>query len=361
MDPGNATQSLELVRDRAAAVGPLLRAALLGWDEGLVPAGAARRDFVCTGAGASEGPARFLVALCRRHLGVRAHFAPLSAFAAPNELLRGDALVVFSQGLSPNARLALGHAGDYALTVLFTSVAPDAAAPESDPSGVGFRLLGRRGRVAVLPPASEARMLVRLSGPAVATLGALLFAADLARGRGRPLFDALPDLPRLIGAARRRVRGELAALADELPFPRVAFVAAAGYGEYCHGLRWKLLEGLGLPDPPVWDVLQIVHGPLQQFYDERLLVVTLESAGRPRERPLFDRLAQVLVPGRHRLLRLEARAEPPFSWFEHDALCNALLVKWLEKSPRDLIDWPGKDADGPLYCLEPGALARPKP
>ena len=69
----------------------------------------ARRVHV-TGVGSSAGHARFLVERLQ-HAGTAAAFTPLSRFAAgspgtPDE----DALVVFSQGLSPNARLALAEA-----------------------------------------------------------------------------------------------------------------------------------------------------------------------------------------------------------------------------------------------------------
>ena len=347
----NERVSLALLRRRVAELPSHLRGAFLAWDESVAPRQPLARRLVVSGAGGSEGPARFLVALATRHLAVRAHFAPLSAFVAPNELCAGDTLVLFSQSLSPNARLAVACCDDFAHALLFTSVPPDAGAARDDAKGVAFAALGLGARVVVLPPADESRLFLRIVGPAVATLGAVLLCTDMGRALTRPLFEALPDLPALMEAALGRVAEGVAAVAAEPPFSRIALVTAGGYGEYCHGLRWKLLEGLGVPEPPLWDVLQVVHGPFQQFHDERLLVCTLESAARPAERPLFDRLAKVLVAGRHHLLRLEAEGEPPLAWFEHDAMLNGLLLALLAKRPRDLVDWPGKGADAALYEL----------
>ena len=64
-----------------------------------------RSRYVVTGGGLSEGPARVLVALLRG-AGRDARFVPQSAFVdwtePPDEQC---ALVLFSQGLAPNARL----------------------------------------------------------------------------------------------------------------------------------------------------------------------------------------------------------------------------------------------------------------
>jgi hypothetical protein len=126
-------------------------------------------------------------------------------------------------------------------------------------------------------------------------------------------------------------------------------VTAGSYLALAHGLRWKLLEASGIPDPPVWDVLQFAHGPFQQMYGRPMLLCALECPGAA---PLFDRLERILVPGRHALVRLAATLPAPWCWFEHDAQLNALTLALLAARPVDLARWPGQGADGELYAWD---------
>ena len=76
---------------------------------------------VCvTGVGSSAGHARFLAHRLRQG-GLAAEWLPLSAFASglPAGAAR-DGLVVFSQGLSPNARLALAQAEQWRAAVVLS-------------------------------------------------------------------------------------------------------------------------------------------------------------------------------------------------------------------------------------------------
>jgi creatinine amidohydrolase len=278
--------------------------------------------FWTTGAGGSEGPARVLTALLGQG-GIAARFVPLSTFATgalspPAK----TALVVFSQDLSPNARLALSCRDRFNATLV-----------------VGAREAAPLTHVAH-GPTDESGMLVRVVGPALATLAAMRIAAAAAAGASSlsSAFACVPDL--------------VAAIATEAPraplTPPLALVTAGSHGALVHGLRWKLLEALGVPDPPVWDVLQVAHGPFQQFYHQPMTLLALEHEG---EAALFDRLASMLVPERHRLVRLRAQAPTPLSWFEHDALLNQAVLATLAAAPRDLIEWPGKGRDEALYAL----------
>ena len=87
----------------------------------------ARDGFDVVGVGASEMPARLLVNLLVTS-GMRARFVPISSFAGEgpsSDLVKTQTLVVYSQGLSPNARMALAHGARYRRSILFTSVAED--------------------------------------------------------------------------------------------------------------------------------------------------------------------------------------------------------------------------------------------
>ena len=338
MNEGHA-RSLELLERRVASIPDALRAAAAIDLAPIVDAASTPRRWIATGTGGSEGPARIFVQALSQ-TGQCARFEPLSAFL-DSPVQPDDALVVFSQGVSPNARLALAHSQRASLCLLVSATAADPSAPAESPAGAVTRLLGQGGRLLHHGPAAESGLLVRVVGPAVATLLALRLALALAGESDTPWPDAVPAA---VSEATARASAVLGVGEHR---GQIALVHAGG-GEACaHGIRWKLLECLGAGDPPSWDVLQLAHGPLQQFYQRPLTVLGLEHEG---QEDLFDRLAKVL-PRRHHLLRLSARLPPPFGWFEHDALADALVLGELRRTPRNLMDWPGKDADAPLYEL----------
>lgn len=275
---------------------------------------------VVTGIGASEAPARYAARLLRDR--ARAAFVPLSAFATDPP--HADVLVVFSQGLSPNARLALARAKEHRRAILFTSPQADRAALARFP-----------GEVVMLPPEREDGTLVRVLGPACAMLGAALFVGAARDDEALALAHAVDD-------ARRAVDVDDAVLAR-----RVAFVTAAGHGELCDAARNAWLEGLCAPEPPSWDVLQIAHGPFQEFFEREITLLALERAGVGAD--LFDRLARMLVPERHALVRLRSSLAAPLAAIEHHALTCELALRALRVRPRDLAAWPGSGRDAPLY------------
>lgn len=298
-----------------------------------VPDALRRADpWVVTGVGASEGPARVLASELRR-AGRRADFAPLSTFApgrwSPRDVVPGSALVVVSQGLSPNATLALGARSAYAASALIT------AASEAPDVTLALRH----------PPHDEGGMLLRVQGPVAATLCALRLVECVAPGStlSRDVIDAIPEAyARALaeGADVEPVRGE-----------HLALITTRGGYDLAHGLRWEWLEGPGGVDPPVWDVLQFVHGPFQLIADERATLVALEHADDPGGSALVDRLAELLDPARHRLLRLRATLPGAAGFFEHDARWSRLVTATLAARPRDLVDWPGRGRDHALYDL----------
>jgi len=340
---------LDLLRQRCAEVPSVLRATLAA---PLPPVGsvAHRARWIITGAGASEGPGRVFAALLRRHLHACAAFVPLSAFApgrAADVTDPSAVLVVVSQGLAPNARLALARAPSFAACVVVTAV------PEH-PSLEDVRAMG--ALVIAHPPGAESGLLLRVQGPAAATmmLLRLVDALALARGDAPPFeghLDAVPDgLPDEELALDERAIG----LACE---GRVAIVSCDPGLELAHGLRWKWLEGPATCDPACWDALQVVHGPLQHVLERPRLLLALEPDHDPGASALLDRLASVVGDG-HPLLRLRARSAGVTGFFDFDARCNRLVCAVLARCPRDLVHWPGFGHDAALYDL---GAAEPTP
>lgn len=346
---------LDLLRRRCAGVPDVLRAALAA---PLPPlrAIAHRARWVVTGAGASEGPARLFAALLRRHLHACATFVPLSAFAPGRAADLTDpaaVLVVVTQGVAPNAGLALARAPSFAACVVVT------ACPEH-PGLAGARALG--ALVIAHPPGPEAGLLLRVQGPAAATMALLrtLDALALARGDAPPFDERLDAVPDGLPDPSEALDGRAAAMAAE---GCVAIVSCDPGLELAHGLRWKWLEGPATCDPPCWDALQMVHGPLQHVIDRPRLLLALEPADDPGASDLLDRLAAVMGDG-HPMLRLRARTAGVTGFFDYDARCNGLVCAVLARCPRDLVRWPGYGRDAALYDLggpEPGPDDAPGP
>jgi creatinine amidohydrolase len=242
---------------------------------------------------------------------------------------------------------------------VFTAITPDAAAPVADVRRAAAEAQRDGVRLVILPPLEEGGLLLRVIGPAVHCFAAALWVDRLAARAGLAPTAYSPALARVaesyLPANVVRRLGD-ATLIDRDALPPIALVAGGRYAEYVFGLRWKLLEGLHVPDPPVWDLLQVAHGPFQQLFDERMTLLVLERADAPHETPLIDRLAQLLVPERHRLIRLAATLPGACAWFEHDAQLDALVVDAIGRRGIDLADWPGKGHDGPLYDVSPETL-----
>jgi creatinine amidohydrolase len=376
----------QLLLGRCAAAPAMLKAMLRPESSGAAPERAdlqlaqtldPRLPFVITGIGTSEGPARLLAHLLIEHAGAAACFVPLSVFAGAmlGEPVGGAAvLVVFSQGLSPNAQLALTQSARFAAVVVYTSVAA------TDARVVALRARGVT--VAVLPPGGAAvgsatgvedQLFLRVLGPAAAQLAAAQLAAAVAERRGQAARLPIAAAVAAAASAQSRTQAALLQLGSELvqrgllttaafdayglgalwqaqPQLPLALVTSGGYGELCLGLRWKFLEGAGLSQPVAWDVLQVAHGPLQQTFHQPLLWCALSRGNSPIEQALLVRL-QAMLPAHHVLLHLPAELTGPLALFEHDLACNELVLAIRRGRDWNLLDWPGRLSDGPLYTL----------
>lgn len=113
----------------------------------------------------------------------------------------------------------------------------------------------------------------------------------------------------------------------------------------------KLVEGLGLVDPPLWDACAVVHGPFQAFYERPLALLCFAARDDAAAARLLRGLAQSVVPERHRLWLHESTLPGTLAVFEHDAAVLGLVLGQLARAPRDLIAWPGQGADTAIYAL----------
>ena len=312
------------------------------------------RRVVTTGIGSSEAHARFLAWVLDQHADVRARFLPPGALATPPPGAADDVLVVCSQGLSPNARVVLDAAPAWRRVLLLT-----AATAAGTPDAAKRRVLNALGaNVVRYAGEGEYGTLLRVTGPVAGYVAAWRLARALAGGTALPPLDA----SRLARAVKDAVgRAATLPVSPDVGsmLAHAQLVTTGGYDELVHNLRYQVMEGLLLPAPPVWDVLNVAHGPFQQSFPGPATFVALARSDAPGEAALLERLGALLVPGRHRLLSLVATLPGALAILEHETLMLALVLRGIRERGLDQADWPGRGSDAPLYALScvPGADA----
>ena len=352
------------LRQRLAAIPDALRETAraadpeVGFDPRVV------RRIVVTGIGSSGGQARFLARLLSQDLGLAAQFVATGSLAVEGPGSHAaDVLIVFSQGLSPNARFALGGSGAWAERILVTATG-DGARLDTGPSHPKAFLEGMRDagvRVIPLAAPQEDGLLVRVLGPMLGYLVALRLTSAIARAGEFVETSAELDVEAICSCIAGSEASLETRLAGRQPLGNLlgsglVLLASGGYGEALQNLRTKVLEGMGLSFPPLWDLLEFAHGGFQRFISEPGTAIALTRAGAPWEADWMSRARSMLDTGLHEWLELPASLAWPYSVFEHEAYFNALLVRWLEERSRDPRDWPGRGRDGPLYDLAPPLL-----
>lgn len=342
----SAGRGHDLLDQRVAAVVAAVRGVLASTSAGpvrLPPAGV-----VVTGVGSSEAHARYLVGLLNRTTPVPAEFVALGAFAdpsVPGPFDRERGLVVFSQGLAPNACLALDRAGEFAGCVLFTSAteAGQRTAGRPERAELLARLIGDGVRVERFPVEDEYTLLVRVIGPACGFAAARRFAAAVEGSRLGPAGAWLGDLEAVaLGDGPGRVTTRLL---GQLEAHRRGFVivAPAALGACAQNLTAKFVEGLYWPPPRIVETLELVHGTFQQLIESRVPVWVLGSDALSRRATRLLAASgldpfEVPLPG-------PADAAPLLV----ELLFNPAIAHLVRSLGIDQVNWPGKGLDGPLY------------
>jgi fructoselysine-6-P-deglycase FrlB-like protein len=338
-----------LLGQRLACIPELLLAMTRSPLEAVAEGTRSARHFVVTGTGSSEAHARYLVTLLNRHARRPAEFVPLSAFCdLPEEFGRGRVLIVVSQGLSPNAQVAIDRHRDFDHLVVFTSTtASGAAAAGKHDRAARIHELEAAGVEFVRSPLEEEyATLIRFVGPLAVYVRAHQFVRCLAPNALRPL---LPDeLGRLL-ATRAPADVVERFVAHTEDFRRGFYLlAGAPLCEFAQNLSYKFLEGLYWSAPVIWDFLQFAHGPFQEVTLQPRPVVILEGPGGT-DCDLAIRTRRMLESARVPCIDLRATSAGPLAIFEYEALFNDLVMQLIRRLGIDQRNWPSKGKDDPLY------------
>jgi len=350
-----------LLRRRADAAPDLVRAAATLELPALPFAPRAVRAFVTTGVGSSAAHARVLAHLLAVELGLPARFAAAGAFVAPVADAGRDVLIAFSQGLSPNARLALATPGAWAGVVLITGVAADDPSTSAD-KHASLEALRRAGGVCIVQPGgTEYGTLLRVGGPLAGYAIAYRLAAAIGRAAALPVghldLDADAICAHMEAAAARAKT--IWTQGDPFENP-IVFLASGGYGERADNLALKVHEGLFVPAPQIADLIGFAHGPFQALCERAVTLLVLQRAGAALEDALVARLRSMLDASRHRLIMLPAALAGARTLFEHEAMVNEIVLRAIAAREIDQARWPGRDRERPLYDVatpEPAASA----
>ena len=338
-----------LLAKRQAQIAGVLGGMLARGPAPLKPATLTSTHFIITGTGSSEAHARYLTMLLNLYTPRAAAYMPLSGFTARHQpAFSGKTLVVFSQGVSPNAQLALRRRSAFSHTVLFTATTPATAlaAGKKDRAELLQQLLSEGGELVEFPLAEEYTTLIRLVGPMAGYLACLQFTSQLSGCRFKvpPAADILRQLdaqpPADLLAAMQNSPARFAA--------GFALVTAAPISEFAQNLACKFMEGVFWPCPPISDFLQFAHGPFQQTTAHPRPIVILQGDA-PLEAELVNRSLAML-----RAVRLDAwviriDAPPLISIFGFETALNRLVLSLMKQFGIDQINWPGKGRDDQLY------------
>lgn len=343
----------ELLAERLARIPGIIGEMIARGPVPLKPASLSATRFVVTGTGSSEAHARYLSMLLNLYCDRAATYVPLSGFTtAHRQAFEGKTLVVFSQGVSPNAQIAINRRSDFSHTILFSATTPEAArqAGKKERADLLQGLLDEGGELVEFPLAEEYTTLIRFVGPLAGYLAALQFVAQFpgcrypmpVREQILPLLDATPpaDL-------------QTAMLSLPSAFSQgFNLVTAAPISDFAQNLACKFMEGLYWPCPPISDFLQFAHGPFQQMNAHPKPVVILQG-NEPMETEMVQRSVDMLRDVGLGAYVVRVDAPPLFSIFGFEAALNRLIFPVMQRLQVNQVQWPGKGRDDLLYGFCP--------
>ena len=343
----------ELLATRLARIPEVLEGMLADPGTPLSASTLASQRFIVTGTGSSEAHARYLATLINLHTDRSAAYLPLSGFVdAEPTIFAGKTLVVYSQGVSPNAQIALQRGRHFDHTILFTATTPEAAKAAGKPDRADLlnALLERGGELVEFPLAEEYTTLIRFVGPLAGYLATLQFAAKFPGS----LVD-VPSLEELSPLLTASAPEAMSRAMRELPSAFAAgfnIITAAPICDYSQNLACKFMEGLFWNCPSISDFLQFAHGPFQQMTAHPKPVLILQGDG-PGEARMVERSVAMLRGVGANAYVIQISAPPLLSIFGFEAALNDAVFRVMRHLHIDQVNWPGKGRDDQLYGFCP--------
>lgn len=339
----------DLLGRRLAQIPAVLAQMLERNPRSLLAATKASHRFIITGTGSSEAHARYLQMLLNLYTDRAASYLPLSGFTQEHQpAFQGKTLIVFSQGVSPNAQIALRRRHAFSHTVLFTATNVETArtAGKEDRAKLLQEIIAEGGELVEFPLAEEYTTLIRFVGPIAGYLACLQFTAAL--GGCRFCAPNAEDILPLLKAEPPDDLVEAMVHSPERFSRGFNLVTAAPISDFAQNLACKFMEGLFWPCPPISDFLQFAHGPFQQTTAHPHPVLIFQG-NSPLEAELVQRSVRMLRDVGLQAFVIEVKAPPLTSIFGFEAALNHLIYHVMIERRVDQVNWPGKGRDDLLY------------
>lgn len=379
--PETAARGRALLEERIAEAPAFVAAVPPIFEALLTSPGRLPRTLVTTGIGTSEGHARHLAELATRASGQPARFVSTGSLrsGAPRGAEK-DWLVVFSQGLSANARYALGEVESWAGVVLITGLSQTAESEEglTPEKRAWLTDLAARGVVLIdMGCGCEYGALIRVIGARVGyavvwsvlrTLaarrlddeGQLDFAASQLLKLQVEASEAAKDIEIERARLSPPATGDLDADLAEFfaPEQNLVLVGEGGEMELAQHLALKISEGMLRPLPNCLDVLQFAHGPVQSLAGRPTSFLYFLPAPRAgsstaETESWLTRFRSTLDPDWHSLCVVRATASMPFAVLELEARFDTWVLAVLRATGGDIVSWPGQEREAALYAQGP--------
>lgn len=269
----------------------------------------------------------------------------LSQFVVQHEVEKNAGLIVFSQGISNNAQLALNKKNAFSHCVLFSAVS--LTTENKEKKALLLRLKEEGVQHIQCSHDNEYTLLIRVAGPLTGYLTCLQWVEQTLEG-------ALPAQPHAflerLEAARKAGR-ELANKELLAQIKKGCIILTQGpISLFSQNLAYKLTEGLFAPPPQLCDILSFSHGHFQSLCNQPTHAFML-SGGDSHEELLAKKAAPLLKRCTSRYSVYQSKLPAPWAIFESEMFFNGLLEMLLPLSKVDQINWPGKGEDSPLYDL----------
>ena len=348
-----------LIEQRLAQIPSLLLNMLKQDSAPLSPAILAAHSFTVTGIGSSEAHARYLTLLLNLHTNRQAIFVGFTAFTTTpmtNTSHSDQIMILFSQGLSPNAQMVLKYGDKYfSHVLLFTSLNNEQLARKCP------WIQSSKVETIQFPLYDEYTTLIRVIGPACGFLAGILFIQKLSN-KNFIQSDRLQEASLITSQTFSRSLLRQAMLDDrDQQFSHGPFylILSSPLIDVSQNIAYKFVEGLYWSAPTVCDYLQFAHGPYQQLRslaNRQSAIVCIVDQSNQLDAALERRLRQMVErqDEEHRrinvyTLPLYSSSSIIYSIFETEMQFNQLVYDVMCARRCDQINWPGKGEDQPLY------------
>lgn len=304
--------------------------------------------FTVTGIGSSEAHGRFFSDLINRYTTSSAIFLNLSNFYTvlpQTAKSKESALVIFSQGISPNSLLAINQRGVFRNLVLFTSSTTIGA--KTTHAELVKTLKAQGHTIIQYPLENEYTLLVRVIGSLAGYLAVIQF---INQNWGKSIHPC--DKMDIVSAIKEAHKNIPKNAIDGLEGMKRGslMLMTAPLCEYAQNLAYKFLEGLFVPMPTITDYLGFGHGIFQQLVTEpRPIIIFKENT--VESQLLYNRAKPMIEATKSKTIEIMSNLPPPWNIFEYEATLNYLILDGIKKWSIDQITWPGKNLDQGLYNI----------